>query len=106
MKRHLINLVFCFLTFPLYLFAQNKIYTIQDTAFANRLLSESAAANRNEKFQLALVKADSALQIFEQVLGKESVLVSNALTSKAGAYRGMNKFDEAILYHDKALPFV
>jgi CHAT domain-containing protein/Tfp pilus assembly protein PilF len=103
MKRYITNLVFYFVPFPLYLFAQNKTNTPQDSAFFHRLLIESDAAYKAKKFDFALVKADSAIQIGEQLIGKETQLVANALGFKGGILREMNKFDEAIFYHEKSL---
>jgi CHAT domain-containing protein/tetratricopeptide (TPR) repeat protein len=85
------------------IFGQSPTFTIKDTAFANQLLKESGSLNAKVKFTEGYAKADSALIIFEQALGKETAKVAEALMQKGAAYRGLNKFEEAILFHERSL---
>jgi CHAT domain-containing protein/Tfp pilus assembly protein PilF len=103
MKRLFTLLALCAILCVTKTYAQTPVFTLKDTAFANQLLKESVNLYTNRKFTEGYAKADSALLIFEETLGKETAKVAEALTQKGGACRGLNKFDEAILYHERSL---
>ena len=103
MKNQFTIYAFCVLFSATKMLAQTPVFTQKDTAFANQLLKESINLSGKGKYTEGYVKADSALIIFEQVLGKETANVAEALTQKGGACRSLNKFDEAILYHERSL---
>ncbi|MBL7814696.1 MAG: tetratricopeptide repeat protein, partial [Saprospiraceae bacterium] len=78
------------------------MYVLADTAVANALLKE-ARVTHPRRADSALLKADKALLIFEQVTGKESRGVAEVLNTKANLYRMKQQYDKALDFAQKSL---
>lgn len=97
-------LVLFFYCFPFVCFAQ-KVYPFADTAYANQLLKESSQLFICEDMDMDLLfaKADTAQMIFEQLSGKDSKGVADALQNKLLYYRRTNKLTEAFAASEQLL---
>lgn len=100
-------LIFFFSFFLSVLVAQNGrdsvVYTLADTAVANRLLKESVELNSKRYYDKAYAKADSAQLIFEKVLGKNYKGVIAALNQKGNSKIYQSKYDDALIYYQLAI---
>jgi CHAT domain-containing protein/Tfp pilus assembly protein PilF len=83
--------------------AQQTPFPAKDTAYASQLLKESINLNAKSKFTEGYAKADSALLIFEQVLGRESKEAADAIHQKGNNLFGISKYEEARTDFEKAL---
>jgi CHAT domain-containing protein len=100
--RQLLTLSFFFIFSYSFTYAQ-VAYTLADTVLAKRLFSESESLEEDSNFDSAFSKADSALIIYEQILGKETKEAANVLELKGSILANKNKIDIAIAEHQKAM---
>lgn len=91
--------VFCATT----MHAQQTPFPAKDTAYASQLLKESINLNAKGKLTEGYAKADSALLIFEQVLGKDSKEAADAIHQKGNNLFGLSKYEEARSNYEKSL---
>lgn len=77
--------------------------TIADTAIASQLLKESDELRNQFKYDLAIAKAEKAIEVGARYLGKEAMLIANAYIAIGRAYQQKGKHAEAIDNHTLAL---
>jgi len=70
--------------------------SIADTSIAHRLLTESNGLIVAQKFDLALLKLDTARQIFLRTLGKNNLLYSDCLNQEGLAFFNKQRNDQAL----------
>ncbi len=97
----LLAILFSFnLTFPCSLSGQTR--SIQDTLVARQLLNEAISQNKLAQYAVAFAKADSARQLFSELIGVRTKEVADAWYEMGLAKLGQRSYDEAEVYAQNA----
>lgn len=100
--KTIIPLIMLFCIFSSAISSQ-KAYTLTDTTYANQLLKESREMLGRRQFDSAMVKTDSALLLFEPLLGTESDKVVSTLYLKSFLHHNLIKKEEAVAITEKII---